>query len=64
MCDIEVSDAFDNKQEFQKCLYLMMIRTKYEFKVHKSGLSLLVVRYMDNTCSWRVRGMRVLNIEC
>ncbi|KAL5581501.1 hypothetical protein UlMin_013943 [Ulmus minor] len=41
-----------------------MIRTKYKFKVHKSSPSLLVVRCMNNTCSWKVRGMRVLNTEC
>ena len=42
-CDVEVSDVFDNKQEFQKRLHLMMIRNKYKFKVHKSSPSLLIV---------------------
>ncbi|KAL5562717.1 hypothetical protein UlMin_032464 [Ulmus minor] len=57
-CDVEAFDVFDNKQEFQKCLHLMMIRTKYKFKMHKSSPTLLVVQCMDNTFSWRVRGMR------
>ncbi|KAL5561693.1 hypothetical protein UlMin_031440 [Ulmus minor] len=42
----------------------MMIRTRYEFKVHKSSPSLLVVRCIDNNCSWRVREMRVMNTGC
>ncbi|KAL5561678.1 hypothetical protein UlMin_031425 [Ulmus minor] len=62
--DVEVSDVFSSKQEFQKRLHLMMIRTRYEFKVHKSSPSFLVVRCMDNNCSWRVRGMRVMNTGC
>ncbi|KAL5551619.1 hypothetical protein UlMin_001795 [Ulmus minor] len=41
-----------------------MIRTRYEFKVHKSSPSLLVMRCMDNNCSWRVRRMRVMNTGC
>ena len=41
-----------------------MIRTRYEFKVHKSSPSLLVVHCMDNNCSWRVCGMRVMNNGC
>ncbi|KAL5560035.1 hypothetical protein UlMin_036246 [Ulmus minor] len=62
--DVEVSDVFNNKREFQKCLHLMMIRTRYEFKVHNSSLSLLVMRCMDNNYSWRIRGMRVMNTGC
>ncbi|KAL5582870.1 hypothetical protein UlMin_015312 [Ulmus minor] len=45
-------------------MHFMTLITKYEFKVHKSSQSLLVVRCMDNTCSWRVQGMRVQNTEC
>ena len=64
MYDVEVGDVFDSKEEFQKCLHLMMMRTKYEFKVHKSSPTLLVVRCMDSNCSWKVPGMRVMKTEC
>ncbi|KAL5559897.1 hypothetical protein UlMin_036108 [Ulmus minor] len=62
--DVEVSDVFNSKQEFQKCLHLMIIRTRYEFKVHNSSPTLLVVHCMDNNCSWKVHGIRVMNIGC
>ena len=62
--DVEVSDVFNSKQQFQKRLHLMMIRIRYEFKVYKLSPSLLVVRCMDNNCSCRVRRMRVMNTGC
>ncbi|KAL5581810.1 hypothetical protein UlMin_014252 [Ulmus minor] len=62
--DVEVSDVLNNKKEFQKRLHLMMIRTRYEFKVQKSSPNLVVVHCMDNNCSWRVCGMRLMNTGC
>ena len=55
--DVEVSDVLDNKQEFQKRLHLMTMITKYEFKVHKSSPSLLIVQCTNNNCSWTVHWM-------
>ncbi|KAL5552033.1 hypothetical protein UlMin_002209 [Ulmus minor] len=58
LVDVLVHDVFDNKKQLQNWLHFMMMRTKYQFKVHKSSPSLLVVHCMDNNCGWRVRGMR------
>ena len=43
--DIQLHDVFDSKKDFEKLLHLMMMRkrTYYQFKVHKSSPSLLVV---------------------
>ena len=61
--DVQVHDVFDNKNKLQKRLHFMMIRTKYQFKVHKSSPRLLVMHCMDDNCDWRVRGKQVMNTE-
>ena len=64
VADVEENNMFDNKKDLKTRLHMMMMWTNYQFKVHKQNTSLLIVRFMDSNCSWRIRGMRVMNTPC
>lgn len=61
---IEEFQIFKSKKYLSTSLSLVSMREKFNFKIFKSNTHFIVVRYLDMTCSWRVRAKRLADSGC
>ena len=59
--NLEINQMFETKEELQTKLHEVAVHGNFEYKVVKSNKWLYVVKCINESCKWRVRGSKLPN---